>query len=146
MSEEDSKQKAAMDGAKKRIRWLEDFLESKCPAKEKDIISLWQYEVGQCPRKTKEYLESIRAAGKIEFFERDRERWVRLAGHGKPLEKRFNTETMQVEMMEEEEPPESFMEYARLKKINDLRRNLGLQPIEKLRRKGSQAQGSMSNK
>lgn len=115
MSEEDSKQKAAMDGAKKRIRWLEQFLEAKCPAKERDIVSLWQYESGQAPRKTKEYLESIRAAGKIEFFEKDRERWVRLAGLGKPLEKRFNTETMQTEMMEEEEPPESAIEYMQRK-------------------------------
>jgi hypothetical protein len=135
MTEEDSKQKAAMDGAKKRIRWLQNFLEAKCPAKEREIVSLWQYETGQAPRKTKEYLESIRAAGKIEFFEKNRERWLRLAGRGKPLEKRFNTETMQNEMMEEEEPPESFMQYAQKDKekqrreINAVRRKLGLKPL-----------------
>jgi hypothetical protein len=114
MSEEspDARQKGAMDSAKKKIHRLEKFLEAKCPARVKDIVALWQYETGQAPRKTKEYMESIRAAGKIEFFDNDREDWVRFI------------------------PPESFTDYARrrqhekVQEINEVRRKLGLRPIE----------------
>lgn len=136
MSEEspDARQKGAQDSAKKKIRRLEKFLEAKCPARVRDLIGQWQYETGQAPRKTKEYMEAIRAAGKIEFFENCNEDWVRLKNHGKPLERRFNVETMQTEMMPEEED-ENATEYMRRRskeKENRIRNELRQKLREKL--------------
>lgn len=85
MSEEspEDRQKNALDSARKKILKLEQFLEKTCPAKMKDLIAQWQYETGQAPRKTKEYLNAIKAAGKIGFFEKDNDDdwWVFVRDH-----------------------------------------------------------------
>lgn len=120
-----------------KIRWNDwlEFWMQKQVHDENELFD-WRMSWGLVPRTFKEvYLDPSIQRGMIEPFGRPAKyRVVNSAGPEKRMEERFNVETMQTEMMEQEEPPEEFKlsEYARLKEINEVRKKMGLNPIEEL--------------
>jgi hypothetical protein len=122
--------------AKNDIRAFESWLKKHCKEEMPvdEIIERWQYESGHAPPKTWQYLRAIARVGKIKLFVNDGVQYcIWIEGQQAPrLERRYNVETMQTEMMEEEEPPESATEYMQRKKreeINEVRRAMGYADI-----------------
>jgi len=73
---EDSQQ-SALAGVKNNIRRLENFLKEKKQSDLRSTLYEWLYLTGLSFRKSNQYMLAIEAAGRIEFYENDRQKWWR---------------------------------------------------------------------